>query len=734
MINSKITFHGVTLRQTTGRIRLHYEGIRYLKDYYKEIGKKLCAMAHIDSVTFNAVTENLLVYYRHNKRVADRLQETIDSVLEPYAMQAYKAIKEENARQSATETEQPGADSKSILKRLAVSGTTVALGNTLLRNYAKTELLKVPYLGKFTTFPAIVSLGLTVPLFQSAWKGLVRDKKLNADFLTVTSIVASILLGQSFSALTIIMLSDVAEFMTTYTIERTRKSIKKLLSVEDAYAWKMLESGELEHCPIEDIIIGDTVVIHTGEKVTVDGEVLTGQALVDQSSTTGEFLPVVCKEGDKIFAGSIIKSGVVTVRALKVGDDTVVSRIINMVENVASQKAPIQHYADQFSNYLVPLNFLAAIAVYAVTRRPDQALKMLVIDYSCGIKLSTAAAFSAAINAAVRRGILIKGGAFLERMSDANTIIFDKTGTITEGKPEVVAAKILTKEYTEREVVALACAAEETSSHPLAGAILDYGTRMGVEIPVHSDTVTVISKGSSTMVDGKCIRAGSLAYMRENKIRMPRSAQMPAEVGIATYIAADHTLLSVLCAMDKPRTNIRRAVNNLRNKGIDEISLLTGDSKEQAGAVASQIGADSYQAELLPEQKAEAVLKLQADGNRVVMVGDGINDAPALSYADVGISLGSKSTDVAMETSDIVIGRNDPMLIPQVRDISSKTMEIVKQNFGMVIGINTLGLILGAASNISVFWSAMLHNMSTIAVVGNSCRLLFYDKEREKDL
>ncbi len=732
-MTEKIAFKGIVVRQAAGRLRLHYTGLRYLKALYREIGERVCAVSCVESVTLNGITENILICYDSGKRMADRLPEAADAVMEQYAMQAYRTMKEESAKQAAVQDEQPAGDSKQILTRLAVSGAALALGNTVLKNYAKTELLPIPYLGKFTTFPALVSMGLTAPLLKSAWQGIVRDKQLNADFLTVTSIVASILLGQSFSALTIIMLSDVAEFMTTYTIERTRRSIKKLLSVEDAYAWKLLESGELAHCPIEDIMIGDTVVIHTGEKVTVDGEVLAGQALVDQSSTTGEFLPAVCKEGDKLLAGSIIKSGVVTVRALKVGDDTVVSRIINMVENVASQKAPIQHYADQFSNYLVPLNFLAAIAVWAVTRRADQALKMLVIDYSCGIKLSTAAAFSAAINAAVKRGILIKGGAYLERMSSANTVIFDKTGTITEGKPEVVAVRIFAKNYTEREVVALACAAEETSSHPLAGAIMDYGAQLGVETPVHSDTVTVISKGSSTMVDGKCIRAGSLAYMRENKIRVPRSAQMPADVGIATYIAEDRTLLGVLCAVDKPRTNIRRAVNNLRGKGIDEISLLTGDSKEQAAAIAAQIGADSYQAELLPEQKAEAVLKLQAGGNGVVMVGDGINDAPALSYADVGISLGSKSTDVAMETSDIVIGRNDPMLIPQVRDISNRTMEVVKQNFAMVIGINTLGLILGAASNISVFWSAMLHNMSTIAVVGNSCRLLFYNRKQEKE-
>lgn len=733
MIGSKINFQGVLVRQMEGRTRLRYVGLRYLKAYFREIAQKLCAIPYVHHVVINGVTENILIEYGGDKRTFSKLLDTVDHLLSPYVMPAYKAMKEYTKGACNQQESEPTANSSTFLKRLIVSGATIALGNTVLKNYAQASPIHVPYLKNFTTFPALIGIGLTAPLFHSAWKGLIKEKKLNADFLTITSIVASILLGQSFSALTILMLSDVAEFMTTYTIEATRKSIKKLLSVDEAYAWRLLANGELERCPIEKIQIDDTVVIHTGEKITVDGVTLSGQALVDQSSTTGEFLPVVCRQDDKVFAGSIVKSGTITVRAQKVGDDTVVSRIVNMVENVASQKAPIQHYADQFSNYLVPLNFLAAIAVYAVTRRADQALKMLVIDYSCGIKLSTAAAFSAAINAAVKKGILIKGGAYLERMSNANTIVFDKTGTITEGKPEIIAAKVLAPDYTEQQMVALACAAEETSSHPLASAILDYGDLLGIEIPLHTDIITAVSKGSCTIVDGACIRVGSLNYMKESKVKVPRKALMPTDMGISTYIAKDNKLLGVLCAIDKPRNNIRRAVNNLRNKGIDDITLLTGDSTEQAKAVAEQIGADDFQAELLPEQKAESILKLQADGNQVVMVGDGINDAPALAYADVGISLGSKSTDVAMETSDIVIGRNDPMLIPQVRDIASKTMEIVHQNFFMVIGINTLGLILGAASNISVFWSAVLHNMSTIAVVGNSCRLLFYQKEREDE-
>ena len=364
-----------------------------------------------------------------------------------------------------------------------------------------------------------------------------------------------------------------------------------------------------------------------------------------------------------------------------------------------------------------------------VTRNPQKALKMLVIDYSCGIKLSTATAFSAAINTAVRKGVLIKGGAYIEQMSNANTVLLDKTGTITEGRPQVVSMRMYAHDMDERAALSLAMAAEETSAHPLASAILAYGRKLGAEIPAHGETVTEVSRGSSTEVDGRVVRVGNLRYMAENGVRAEEAIK-PIEGAIATYVGVDKRIIAALYAMDRPRENVRRAINSLRYDGVGDIELLTGDMEPQARAVAELVGADGYQAQLLPEQKAEAVLKLQTQGNGVVMVGDGINDAPALAYADVGVSLGSKSTDIAIETSDVVIGRDDPMMIPELRRLSRATMRIVRENFALVVGVNSVGLILGAASGISVMMSALLHNMSTILVVANSLRLMSSHRQR----
>ena len=699
-----------------GRLRLRVSGLSYVYDQRLEIAQALAGISGVESAQVTPCTESVLLRYDAAQMDGQQLAERADMILARYAMVAYRACH----ASAASEEPEVAMTTAHLTKRLAINAGALLIGNTVLPGS-----LMAGTMANFTSLEALASMGLTWPMVKSAWKGLRKDLRPNADFLTVTSIVASLLLGNPHSALMILALSDLAELMTSFTIERTRSSIKKMLSVEDGEVWRMLPSGKLEHCPIAQVKVGDTIEVHTGEKLAVDGIVTSGSAVVDQSAITGEFVPVETRAGAEVYAGTVVKNGNMQVQAKKVGDQTVVSRIVGMVEQSELKKAPIQRYADKFSNYLVPLNYLLCAAVWLVTRNPQQALKMLVIDYSCGIKLSTATAFSAAINTAVKRGVLIKGGAYIEQMSNANTVLLDKTGTITEGKPKVVSMQMLVHDMDEKEVLSLAMAAEETSTHPLASAILAYGHDLGAEIPVHGEVVTEVSRGSRTDVDGKVVRVGNLKYMQENGVRAPKKP-VDAQGAIPNYIGVDNRVVAVLFAMDSPRANVRRAINALRYDGVGDIEMLTGDMEAQARAVAELVGADGYRAQLLPEQKAEAVLKLQTQGNGVMMVGDGINDAPALAYADVGISLGSKSTDIAMETSDVVINRDDPMMIPELRRLSRATMRIVQQNFAMVIGINTVGLILGAASGISVMMSALLHNMSTILVVANSLRLMVF--------
>ena len=699
-----------------GRLRLVVPGLEYIQAERRELAAELAGIAGVRRARINVPTAGVLLEYDPKRLDAPAMLERANLVIQKYAMTVYRT-RHANRQEEAGELSMPVS---TLAKRLVVNAGALALGNFVFKGSAGTGVI-----GKFTSMQALASLGLSAPIAKSALDGLKRDLRPNADFLTVTSIMASLLLGNANSALMILALSDLAEMMTAYTIEKTRSSIKQMLSVEDGSVWRVKGDGSLERCPIAEARAGDLIEAHTGEKIAVDGTVRSGSAVVDQSAITGEFVPVERHEGDEVFAGTVVKNGNIRIEARKVGDETVVSRIVGMVEASELKKAPIQRYADRFSNYLVPLNFLLSLTVGLATRNPQKALKMLVIDYSCGIKLSTATAFSAAINSAVKQGILIKGGAYIEQMSEANTVLLDKTGTITEGRPKVVSAQVLVGDMDEKEMLALAMASEETSSHPLAGAILAYGAEQGVKIPAHGEVVTEVSRGSRTEVEGRTVRVGNLKFMRENGVSARHALPEPGGA-IANYVGVDDEIVGVLFAMDSPRENVRRAVNSLRYDGVGDIELLTGDMDAQAALVAELIGADGYQAQLLPEGKAEAVLKLQTHGNGVVMVGDGINDAPALAYADVGISLGGKSTDIAIETSDVVISRDDPMMIYAMRRLSRETMRIVQQNFAMVVGINTVGLILGASSGISVMMSALMHNMSTILVVANSLRLMFF--------
>ncbi len=704
------------MHSLTGRVRFRVTGLAFLHDTMQEIAAELAAVPGVVKAQVTPCTESVLLCFDPKQADTEGLTEQVDLIFARYAMPAMRALHASNKEDVA---EQPMTTAK-LAKRLAVNAGALVLGNTLF-----TAPLLAGAAANFTSLEALAGLGLTMPMVRSAWAGLKKDHRPNADFLTVTSIVASLMLGNAHSALMILALSDLAELMTSYTIERTRSSIKKMLSADDGDVWKIAGDGQLVKTPIGQVSIGDTIAVHTGEKIAVDGVVVFGNAVVDQSAITGEFVPAEKHEGDEVFAGTVVKNGNIHVQASKVGDQTVVSRIVGMVEASELKKAPIQRYADKFSNYLVPLNFLLCLSVWLVTKNPQKALKMLVIDYSCGIKLSTATAFSAAINTAVKRGVLIKGGTFIEQMSNANTVLLDKTGTITEGKPRVLSMVTLDDDMDEKEILSYAMAAEETSTHPLASAILGYGRSIGAEILPHGEVVTEVSRGSRTDVNGRIVRVGNMKYMQENGVKTRRHIP-DAQGAIPNYVGIDNRIVAVLFAMDSPRENVRRAINALRYDGVGDIELLTGDMEAQARAVADQVGVDGFRAQLLPEQKAEAVLKLQTRGNGVVMVGDGINDAPALAYADVGISLGSKSTDIAMETSDIIINRDDPMMIPELRHLARSTMRIVQQNFAMVIGINTVGLILGAASGISVMMSALLHNASTILVVANSLRLMFF--------
>ncbi|MDJ0809339.1 MAG: cation-translocating P-type ATPase [Desulfobacterales bacterium] len=712
-----------------GRIRIHCRALGFLDDYKLEIRDRLLADFAVTSVVAATGSESLLINFDADKSNSREIMELVEAVMASYSTVAYKIDREIQNKQTVQERRLHEEPLSEMLMRIGINTATLTLG------YFRRPAPPVTLFQKLTNLNAITAMSLSRPIFSSGFDSLRLNRRPNADTLSAAAILASLLSGKSGSSLTIILLADIAELMTAYTMERTRSAIVGMMALEEQFVWKVGADGKETRVPLDDIVPGDLVAIHTGSKIPVDGKVHAGEASIDEASLTGEFMPAVKAQGDSVYAGSTVKSGTLTVEAERVGDDRAISRIVHLVEEAQSRKAPIQAYADRFSAQFIPINFALALIVYMITRSPTRALNMLIIDYSCGVRLSTATAFAAAVCRSAAQGVLVKGGNFIEILSEADTLILDKTGTITEGRPKVSSVYAAQPDVDTRDIVEAAAACEETTNHPIALAIINKVREMGWQIPRHSQIKVHLGKGVETTVNRRKVRVGSDAYLKSSGVAMTISDQtigtMQQRGEKVIYVARGRQLMGVIGIQDSLREDMKKTLNRLRRQGYDEIVLLTGDIEAHANVMASKMSVDSYKAEALPEEKAEKVLLTQAKGNRVVMVGDGVNDAPALAYADVGISLGSGSTEISIETADIAINNDNPLLLPGIIGLSQKTMQIVRQNFATAIGVNTIGLILASMGVLPVFWAAVLHNATTIAVVSNSARILLTDIEKD---
>ena len=705
-----------------GRIRINSRAVGYLNDYKEEIEARLTSDFAVLSAGMSPITENILVHFDTEKTNAREILELTETVIGSYSMKAFQQDRETRSKQTVQERRIQEEPISEMLIRIAINGITLLY--SLIRKPAPpTTLFK-----KFTNINALTAISLSRPIFSSGLNALRFHGRPNADTLSSAAILASLLSGKSGSSLTIILLADIAELITAYTMEKTRSAIVDMLSLEEQHAWKIDQNGKEVRVSLEEVEAGDLVAVHTGSKVPVDGSISDGEASVDEASLTGEFMPTVKTKGDTVYAGSTVKSGNLTIIAERVGDDRAIARIVHMVEEAQSRKAPIQAYADHFSAQFIPVNFVLALIVYLITKSPTRALNMLIIDYSCGVRLSTATAFAASVCRAAAQGVLVKGGNYIEMLSEADTLILDKTGTITEGRPKVVSVYQVEPNTSTRTIVELAAACEETTNHPIALAVVNKIREMSWKIPKHSKINVHLGKGVETTVNRRKIFVGSESFILSEGIitnggtlfanRMHQNGEN------VIYVARGRKLLGLIGIQDSLREDMKKTLNRLRRLGFDEIILLTGDVETHANVMASKMSVDSYKAEALPEDKAEMVLKLQVKGNKVVMVGDGVNDAPALAYADVGVSLGRGSTEISIETADIAINNDNPLLLPGIIELSQKTMKIVRQNFAASIGVNTIGLMLSSMGVLPVFWGAVLHNATTIAVVSNSARVL----------
>ena len=722
----------MVIHHIPGRMRVGCRALRYLQGYEKDLEERILELVWVKEVSLSVVTANVVVTFDSNDVLPELITLQLEEIVSLFSIPAHQRERKEKNKLTVNERRLQEEPVGSLLRNVLFGAG--ALTYAVLTSSGKAKGASL--LGRLLGFTSITSISLAMPIIKSGFESLRDTGKPNADTLSSAAIFASLLSGNTISALTIIVLADTAELITAYSMNKTRSAIRDMVSTGEKYVWKVMDGDHLIKIPADEIQVGDHIVVHSGEIISVDGYVEKGSGLVDESSITGEFMPREKKENEKVFAGSAVKSGTITVFAEKIKEDTAAARIIHMVEEATLYKAQVQTIADRFSAQLIPLNFALGTIVYLVTGNLVRALNMLVIDYSCGIRLSTATALTAAISTAARHGILIKGSNYLEMLAETETLIFDKTGTLTEGNPEVKSVIPLTENVSEKDLLSLAAAAEETSSHPIAHSILEKMKTRGWKIPKHCVIEVVVARGVKTQVKKDIIRVGNAKFMKENGISLDTAGDAVSRLMLRgenfVYVAKGDTLAGLIGIMDPLRENMKKSLNRLRNLKIDDIILLTGDVEQQAELVASRMMFDRFESELLPEDKAKFALQLQSKGYRVAMIGDGINDAPALAYADVGIALGSKRTDLAMEAADITIRSDDPLTIPALIMLSRSTMGIVRQNFATSIGVNSIGLVLGAMGVLPVFWGAFLHNMTTVAVVTNSLRLFFFDMNKNQ--
>ncbi|MDQ0257284.1 cation-transporting P-type ATPase C [Evansella vedderi] len=660
-------------------------------------------LPYIYSANYTAETNSLLLY--HPPAIS--------------TLKLIRSIKQQFQSKAFLTTNKISLDPNKL--RILLGGSAFLLDNLLKQNIA------VGY-NKLFNLTTITAMTLSTDIFKSGIKSLFKERRANGDTLTASAIIASILKGNPKSALVILIMGSISELITEYTANRTRNHVSHMLSLDIPFLWKVDEDGIETKVPMEDVKKGDIIAVFHGEKIPVDGEVLDGNGTIDESSITGEFLPKGTEKGSEVYAGSILKEGQLKIRVEHAGEDTAVTKMIHLIEEAQSKQAPIQSLAVRVSEQLVPISFLMAGLVYATTRSWDRVLSMLTIDFVCGLKLSTATAFSAAVGKAAKKGIIVKGGQYIERLAQIDTLILDKTGTITEGKPFVTKVRPYNG-FSEEDVIYYAASAEEHSSHPIAEAILKRAYELGGNIPEHDhDRIeNIVGRGVQAFVNNKPVLVGNLKFMKDSHVNLSNleySLDRVDKEENVIYVSYDQLLIGTITIDDKVRLGMGDTIQSLRQHGINEVVMLTGDKKHTARRISNQLSLDSYHAEALPKEKADYVKSYRQKNNIVMMVGDGINDAPALAYADVGVTMGTKRTDIAVEASDVTIMSDDPKNLANVVYLSKETLGIIQQNFMITMLVNSAAILLGAVGVISPITGAGIHNGATIFTVFNSARIV----------
>ena len=564
-----------------------------------------------------------------------------------------------------------------------------------------------------------VAFGL-YPLVKTGVLELLHERKIGTEiFVTIATLIAMV--GHEYIAGAILMtIILIAELIAELNTERARASIKALIGSVPETAVVRRPTGDVT-VPLTEVKPGDVVIVRAGEKIPVDGVVRSGDASVNQAPITGESIPQEKTPGAPVFAGTVVELGALDIETQKVGGDTMFSRIVALVESAEEQRAPVQKLADRVAAWLIPVVLVFLVGVWFVTHDIRMIITLLIFTSPAELGLATPLVVIAAIARAARSGILLKGGIYLEELAKVDVIAFDKTGTLTIGRPEVVGIERFDPQTSEADLLRLAAGAERRSSHPLAEAVVTRAQAQSLVIPEPKRFEVVRGRGVLAEIDGQIVRAGNAAFLSENGITLPAEAEGETIV----YVAVGNRALGAIRFADRPRPGAREVIAQLKATGIKRVVMLTGDNAAIARRIGTELGVDAVQADLLPDAKVDFIKRLRAEGHRVAMVGDGINDAPALAVADVGIAMGVAGTQAALEAADVALMTDDLGKIVEARAIAARAYRTIKENLLVGVGVvHVLGIVAALLRWIGPVQAALIHLGPDILVFVNSVKLL----------
>ena len=562
-----------------------------------------------------------------------------------------------------------------------------------------------------------------------------RARTLDINVLMVIAVAGALALGDWAEAASVVFLFAVAQWLEVRTMEHARQAIRALIDLAPREAL-VRRNGREQRMPVDAVTPGDEIIIRPGEKVPLDGVLLGGRSDVNEAPLTGESRPIDKVPGDQVYAGTINGHGAIEVRVLRLGRDSRLARIIHLVETAQARRAPVQSFVDRFARVYTPIVLVLAAGVAVLPPLFEagsietwvyRALVLLVIACPCALVISTPVSIVAALSAAARHGVLIKGGTYLERLSAIRIIAFDKTGTLTKGQLDVTDVAVVGKTIA-LDVVRLAAAVEARSAHPVAAAITRHAQALMRDLPAVRRFVSFPGMGAEGVVDGRHLVIGNERLVENCRVHMPNpwpdAERLRSEGKSVVFVAADGVMLGAIAVADRPREMAREAIELLRGQHVPAIAMLTGDHQDTAAAIARTLKVDEYHAGLLPERKQELVESLRARHGALMMVGDGVNDAPALAAADVGVAMGAAGSDVALETADVALMSDDLVKLPYALRLSRATMRNVKTNVAISLLLKAAFLAL-AIGGIATLWMAVLADTgATVIVVANALRLL----------